>query len=195
MESHRNINVNRIYTTGQVSKICRVAPRTVSKWFDTGKLEGYIIPESKCRRIPYRCLVKFLKDNKMLNLLNDYISPNRICMLGCSEVLTHWVAQHYQDYDIHFIDSLFIAGTEMYIPPVITIIDCNSISMTDIVSITEFLNKHHNRSIVLTREDTTPEYSNVPSATHCIPHPVNLDRLCKILSTYLGDFLPAEETT
>ncbi|MFA6426095.1 MAG: helix-turn-helix domain-containing protein, partial [Phycisphaerae bacterium] len=33
-----------IFTTGQVAQICKVAPRTVTKWFDTGQLKGYRIP-------------------------------------------------------------------------------------------------------------------------------------------------------
>ena len=41
-----------IFTTGQVAKICKVAPRTVSKWFDSGRLRGYRIPGSQDRRIP-----------------------------------------------------------------------------------------------------------------------------------------------
>ena len=41
-----------ILTTGEVAKICNVAPRTVSKWFDSGQLRGYRIPGSKDRRIP-----------------------------------------------------------------------------------------------------------------------------------------------
>ena len=40
-----------VLTTGEVARICRVAPRTVSKWFDTGKLRGYRIPGSRDRRI------------------------------------------------------------------------------------------------------------------------------------------------
>ena len=32
-----------IYTTGQVAKMCQVAPRTVSKWFDSGRLKGFRI--------------------------------------------------------------------------------------------------------------------------------------------------------
>ena len=28
----------KVFTTGQVAKICKVAPRTVSKWFDSGRL-------------------------------------------------------------------------------------------------------------------------------------------------------------
>lgn len=50
-----------VLTTGQVAKICRVAPRTVSKWFDTGQLRGYRIPGSKDRRIPLAHLVRFMR--------------------------------------------------------------------------------------------------------------------------------------
>lgn len=48
-----------VYTTGQVAKLCRVAPRTVSKWFDAGKLRGYRIPGSQYRRVPHADLVRF----------------------------------------------------------------------------------------------------------------------------------------
>ncbi len=50
-----------VLTTGEVARICNVAPRTVSKWFDTGKLRGYRIPGSKDRRIPLQQLVRFMK--------------------------------------------------------------------------------------------------------------------------------------
>ena len=32
--------VKDVLTTGEVAKICNVAPRTVSKWFDSGALHG-----------------------------------------------------------------------------------------------------------------------------------------------------------
>lgn len=54
-----------VLTTGQVAKICSVAPRTVSKWFDQGHLLGYRIPGSKDRRIPLESLVKFMRANNM----------------------------------------------------------------------------------------------------------------------------------
>lgn len=50
-----------VLTTGEVAKICNVAPRTVSKWFDSGSLKGYKIPGSKDRRIPVAQLIKFMK--------------------------------------------------------------------------------------------------------------------------------------
>lgn len=62
----------KVFTTGQVAKICRVAPRTVSKWFDTGKLKGYNIPGSNDRRIPGENLIRFLKEHGMpLGQLED----------------------------------------------------------------------------------------------------------------------------
>ena len=50
-----------VLTTGEVARVCRVAPRTVSKWFDTGKLRGYRIPGSRDRRIPLQQLVAFMR--------------------------------------------------------------------------------------------------------------------------------------
>ena len=49
-----------IFTTGEVARICKVAPRTVSKWFDSGELGGYRIPGSKDRRIPQDELLVFM---------------------------------------------------------------------------------------------------------------------------------------
>ena len=60
MTSRKNV-----LTTGDVAKICNVAPRTVSKWFDTGQLRGYRIPGSKDRRIPVDQLVRFMRAHGM----------------------------------------------------------------------------------------------------------------------------------
>jgi excisionase family DNA binding protein len=54
-----------VLTTGEVAKICNVAPRTVSKWFDSGALHGYRIPGSKDRRIPLNQLIRFMKQHGM----------------------------------------------------------------------------------------------------------------------------------
>jgi len=54
-----------VLTTGEVAKICNVAPRTVSKWFDSGQLKGYRIPGSKDRRIPISELYRFMKEHQI----------------------------------------------------------------------------------------------------------------------------------
>ncbi len=61
-----------VLTTGDVAKICCVAPRTVSKWVDEGHLRGYRIPGSKDRRIPIDQLVRFMRAHGIpLNGLDD----------------------------------------------------------------------------------------------------------------------------
>ncbi|MFQ5414590.1 MAG: response regulator [Phycisphaerae bacterium] len=54
-----------VLTTGDVAKLCSVAPRTVSKWFDSGQLRGYRIPGSKDRRIPVGQLIRFMRAHGM----------------------------------------------------------------------------------------------------------------------------------
>jgi excisionase family DNA binding protein len=58
---NRQFGPNDVLTTGEVARICNVAPRTVSKWFDTGQLRGYRIPGSKDRRIPVQQLLRFMR--------------------------------------------------------------------------------------------------------------------------------------
>jgi excisionase family DNA binding protein len=70
--------VKDVLTTGEVAKICNVAPRTVSKWFDSGALHGYRIPGSKDRRIPLNQLIRFMKQHGM---------PLNGLMTGCTRVL------------------------------------------------------------------------------------------------------------
>jgi excisionase family DNA binding protein len=57
--------MNKVFTTGQVARICKVSPRTVTVWFDSGKLRGYRIPGSQNRRIPRDMLIRFLKEHGM----------------------------------------------------------------------------------------------------------------------------------
>lgn len=53
--------MKELLTTGEVARICGVAPRTVSKWFDAGQLRGFKIPGSRDRRIPRESLVRFMR--------------------------------------------------------------------------------------------------------------------------------------
>ncbi len=53
----------KIYTTGQVSKLCQVATSTVNKWVDSGKLKAFRVPGSRHRRIAQKDLIRFLKAN------------------------------------------------------------------------------------------------------------------------------------
>lgn len=90
-------SMKTIFTTGQVAKICKVAPRTVSKWFDSGRLRGYRIPGSNDRRIPREHLIRFLKEHGMpLGELEDeamgkvlFVGTDPVTRSTMNELLDH----------------------------------------------------------------------------------------------------------
>jgi excisionase family DNA binding protein len=76
--NHTMAKGRNVLTTGDVARICNVAPRTVSKWFDSGQLKGYRIPGSKDRRIPLNELIRFMKAN---NMPTDALGAGKIRVL------------------------------------------------------------------------------------------------------------------
>jgi excisionase family DNA binding protein len=52
-----------VYTTGEAARLLCVAPRTVCKWFDSGRLKGFRVPGSQDRCIPREQLVRFITDH------------------------------------------------------------------------------------------------------------------------------------
>lgn len=105
--SHKNV-----LTTGEVAKICNVAPRTVSKWFDSGQLRGYRIPGSKDRRIPVDQLVRFMRTHGIpLNGLES--TGKRVLLLEPDPALAQAIRTVLTEvgaYEVHFTDSAFEAG-------------------------------------------------------------------------------------
>jgi len=64
-ESEIMVKGKNVLTTGDVARICNVAPRTVSSWFDKGLLSGYRIPGSSHRRIPVEELIRFMEEHSI----------------------------------------------------------------------------------------------------------------------------------
>jgi excisionase family DNA binding protein len=101
-----------VLTTGQVAKICNVAPRTVSKWFDSGQLRGYRIPGSKDRRIPADQLVRFMRAHNMpLNGLDTGMV--RILLVDDDQERTDQLTKNLENdgrYEVRTAESGFDAG-------------------------------------------------------------------------------------
>lgn len=72
-----------VYTTGQIAKMCSVAPRTVTKWIDKGVLKGYRLPLSKDRRVSHEDLYAFMRSNGLEHLMPKMKHP----MLVIGEVI------------------------------------------------------------------------------------------------------------
>lgn len=103
-----------IFTTGQVAKICKVAPRTVSKWFDSGRLRGYRIPGSQDRRIPREHLIRFLKEHGMpLGELEDE-AMGKLLLVGVDTQVRMGLSEMIpaEDFKIELAASGFEAGIQ-----------------------------------------------------------------------------------
>jgi PleD family two-component response regulator len=102
-----------VLTTGDVAKICHVAPRTVSKWFDSGQLKGYRIPGSKDRRIPVSELIRFMKVH---NIPTDTVPAGKIRVLvvdsdkNAASALSD-ILRNKGDYEVQTAWSNFETGT------------------------------------------------------------------------------------
>ncbi len=75
-----------VLTVGMTARICRVSPRTVSKWVDTGLLYGYRLPGSRDRRIPAEDLRRFMTKHGMpLRELEGQVAPAKPVESTCSK--------------------------------------------------------------------------------------------------------------
>ncbi|MCX5635385.1 MAG: helix-turn-helix domain-containing protein [Planctomycetota bacterium] len=101
-----------VLTTGDVAKICNVAPRTVSKWFDNGQLKGYRIPGSKDRRIPLSELIRFMKANNM-PITALPVGKIRVLVVNSDLSTADALAETLQNkagYEVQIVKSTFEAG-------------------------------------------------------------------------------------
>lgn len=58
-----DLSSKKVFTTGEVARICKVSQQTVIRCFDKGRLSGFRVPGSRFRRIPREALVAFMKTN------------------------------------------------------------------------------------------------------------------------------------
>ena len=101
-----------VLTTGDVAKVCHVAPRTVSKWFDNGQLKGYRIPGSKDRRIPVSELIRFMKVHNMPTT-ELKVGKIRVLIADSNDETASALAdilQNKADYEVLTVRSNFETG-------------------------------------------------------------------------------------
>ena len=58
-----DLSSKKVFTTGEVARICKVSQQTVIRCFDKGRLSGFRVPGSRFRRIPREALIAFMKAN------------------------------------------------------------------------------------------------------------------------------------
>ncbi len=114
-----------VLTTGDVAKICNVAPRTVSKWFDNGQLRGYRIPGSKDRRIPVSELIRFMKVHNMPTTALP-VGKIRVLVVDSDRDAASDLAESLRtkgDYEVQIVYGTFQTGAvvQKFVPHVLVI--------------------------------------------------------------------------
>lgn len=107
-----------IFTTGQVSRLLGVAPRTVSGWINSGKLEGYRLPGSggkvaDHRRITRQALLDFCKRYGMPGAEALEGSVPAVLVIGGSEALRRAVDAAANGVRVLSAEDMFAAGEAM----------------------------------------------------------------------------------
>ena len=102
-----------VLTTGQVAKICKVTIRTVIKWFESGRLEGYKIPESKDRRIPRENLRRFLLEYGVPHDPRLFATRPQLLIADDDLVILELLHAHFAKqgaFDVHVAKNGYEAG-------------------------------------------------------------------------------------
>lgn len=130
-----------VLTTGEVAKICNVAPRTVSKWFDSGQLKGYRIPGSKDRRIPVAELYRFMKEHQ-IPMDGITSGQTRVLIVDSDQEIVdalERVLAEQTNYEVQTATTGFQAGLECErFRPHVVLIDVH-LSDTDASNITNMI--------------------------------------------------------
>ncbi len=188
-----NLFEKDVLTTGEVAKICNVASRTVSKWFDSGRLKGYRIPGSQDRRIPREYLIKFLKEHGMpLGDLEDEAMA-KVLIVAQDQVLTENLKRELpleRSFKVAVAASGFDAGiqAESFHPDCI-IVDF-SIGRTESLQICQNLRRNSEFSeiilIALLPDDGSSTSFDRSSINETFKKPFDAALLAERLKTLIG---------
>lgn len=97
---------NGVLTTGELAKVCHVAPRTAAKWIDSGRVRGFRLPGSADRRVSDAEAARFLRASGMD--VPAWLDGPRVLLAACPcggawlPAVPGWAVRHAPD--------LFAAG-------------------------------------------------------------------------------------
>jgi len=188
------VKLKEVLTTGEVAKICNVAPRTVSKWFDSGQLRGYRIPGSKDRRIPLPQLIRFMKAH---GIPMDELDTGqaRVLIVDDEPELTTLLQRtlaESSDYQVRVAASAFEAGALMVeFRPGVVLVDID-LPGIDGRTLSRYLSTHGElqatRLVAMGASITDPDRQGLlqEGFNHTISKPFNLRQVAEVIEDTLA---------
>ncbi len=134
---------NNVLTTGEVAAICKVSARTVSKWIDCGRLQGYKIPGSRDRRVTHEALEHFMRKHRLpvteLTAITGQGSLLIVDANAATAQILHDVMVQETKREVFVVNGVFEAGVlcERSRPSAI-VVDCN-IGVSEAAGLTAWL--------------------------------------------------------
>lgn len=169
-----------VFTTGDAAKILQVAPRTVSKWFDSGVLKGYRIPGSNDRRIPRESLSEFIHDHGMGSMIDDFEKRGAIRLVGLPSALQD--ALSFFGY-FRPIKCVFDLANDLDKEPAVIVID-GSLGAKAVCAACQSIQARwqgrHKIVCIRTEDDSSTDYL-AAGADYVLQSPVDPRQLVKLL--------------
>ena len=86
----------KVFSTFQAAKICHVAPVTIIRWIEAGRLESYKTPGGH-RRIREKDLVKFIEENGLPRYTAGGISTPRVLVVDDEMVVRRFIQKSLEE--------------------------------------------------------------------------------------------------
>lgn len=160
----------RDLTTGECAKVLGVAPRTVSKWFESGHLKGYKLPGSLDRRIPYSSLVKFVSKNGLPAEFLD--AASYIILVATADDQLVAALKSKLNADVGWVvrqarDELE-AGMVVSSTPVAAVVDCNLLGVAASIALAKRLMEKGLPWVAMLACEDTADFAPLEAACHTL---------------------------
>ena len=106
-----------VFTTGDVARLCRVTIRTVIKWYDQGRLDGYRLPGSRERRFTRNSVERFMRAHDIpMEFIGEVRAAKRVLVVDDDEHIRNLVVRYLQTLgvlEVHSAASGWEAGLKI----------------------------------------------------------------------------------
>jgi len=118
---------DRIFTTGEIARMCKVNLRTVVSWIKQGLLKSYKLPGARGdNRIEYRILIAFLKEHSIPIPQELKEKNNKVLIVDDEENVVHSIQRYLKrkGYETSTATNGFAVGSLLHsFHPAVVVLD------------------------------------------------------------------------
>lgn len=170
-----------VFTTGELTAILRMSPKTVCDLIDRGKLVGWTIPGTRTRRVSRAALLAFLRENRIDFILNELTDANSVLLAGVAVPTEQRLRDLLPDTPLRVAHSLFDLGFALHAPPYVAVVDVALGGREEVRRAVSKLVEDCRRVILLLPEDAPGVLWDAYPGTTLLQHPVDVSVLVGVI--------------